>query len=123
MKYSKVKYETDRNFIIFSHVMGKDMSLIVTRAAWKACRSFTTREPRSAKHRYSINIYNQEDIMSFKYNGTRRNPRKLLSAIICLLIAVCFFFTLHTSGFSLWRLFFGALSAYLAIAFFRTSKE
>lgn len=61
--------------------------------------------------------------MSFKSNGTRRNPKKLLSAIICLCIAICFFISLYRSGFSLWRLFFGVLTAYFAIAFYRISNE
>ncbi len=61
--------------------------------------------------------------MSFKSNGTRRNPKRILSSIVLLLIAIYFFLTLYTKGVSLWRLFFGGFTTYLAVALFRTSNE
>lgn len=51
------------------------------------------------------------------------NVKRLFSAIMCLLIALMFFVSQATHGFSVARLLFGALALYFSIAFFRTAKE
>ena len=61
--------------------------------------------------------------MSFKNNGTKRDAKKMFSALMCLLIALAFFLTLYTAGFSIFRLLLGFFCLYLSVAFFRTSNE
>lgn len=61
--------------------------------------------------------------MSFKSNEKKRDPKKMLSAVMCLIIAVMFFISLFKYNFSIGRLIFGFISLYFSSAFFRTSNE
>ena len=60
--------------------------------------------------------------MTFKSNGKKRAPKKLLSAFMCLIIAIVFFALLYLHGFKIGNLVFGFIFLYLSTAFFRTSK-
>ena len=61
--------------------------------------------------------------MSFKNNGKNRDLKKLLSALMCLIIAIMFFISLYKYGFSVGRLIFGFICLYFSSAFIRSSNE
>jgi len=64
-----------------------------------------------------------EVYMSQKKSTVKLDIKKLFSAIMCLLIALMFFASQLTHGFSIPRLVFGAISLYFSIAFFRMSGK
>ena len=61
--------------------------------------------------------------MSIKSNGKKRDPKKLLSAVMCLIFAIMFFISLFKYDFSIGRLLFGFICLYFSTAFFRSSNE
>ena len=61
--------------------------------------------------------------MSFKSNGKKRDFKKLLSGLMCLLIAIAFFVSLFKYDFSIGRLIFGIICLYFSTAFYRSSNE
>ena len=61
--------------------------------------------------------------MSFKSNGKKRDFKKILSAVMCFIIALMFFWSLIKYDFSVGRLVFGIICLYFASAFFRSSNE
>lgn len=61
--------------------------------------------------------------MSFKSNGKKRDFKKLLSGLMCLIIAIAFFVSLFKYEFSIGRLIFGIICLYFSTAFYRSSNE
>lgn len=61
--------------------------------------------------------------MSFKSNGKKRDSKKMLSALMCLIFAIVFIASIFTHGFSITKLSFGIICFYLSTAFFRISNE
>lgn len=61
--------------------------------------------------------------MTFRNNGKKRNPKRLMSAFMSLVICIIFFYLLARDGFKIGNLVFGIFFAYLTTAFYRTSNE
>ena len=50
--------------------------------------------------------------MTFRNNGKKRNPKRLMSAFMSLVICIIFFYLLARDGFKIGYLVFGIFFAY-----------
>ena len=67
--------------------------------------------------------YGGEIIMTIRNNGQKRDPKRLLSALFLLFVAVICFILTFKNGFRLSWLVISLAVLYLAFAMFKSSNE